>query len=135
MEINITSLFREIDAPLCSGSRFELGDNAGQITWDNSIETAKEFSLLDTDEKRQAFRDYVKGFGAWDADEIAAWNDLELNALFVQLIAGDMRESGLDDCHADDIDWQAYEQGASEGQYNGNIYKGDNGQIFYYVGY
>lgn len=135
MDINITCLFRELDAPLYSGSVFELGDNAGQITWDNSKETAKQFSLLDTDEKLQAFREYIRGFGAWDADEIAAWSDLELNALFVQLIAGDMRESGLDECHFDDIDWQAHEEGAQEGRYSGNIFKGVDGQVYYYVGY
>ena len=37
-------------------------------------------------------RDFARSSGGWSADEIAAWPDEELNALFLQWVAGDTRE-------------------------------------------
>ena len=51
--------------------------------------------------------------------------------MFIQLIAGDMRECGMDDCDLEDFDWAGYEARASEGQISGNIFKADDGRIFY----
>lgn len=90
MELDITALLEKDLFPF-SHSAHEGGENAGRNAWDNAKE--ENLSLLDTDEKREAFRDYVKTFGAWEEKEILAWDDVELNALLLQIIAGDVRES------------------------------------------
>ncbi len=78
-----------------------------------------------------SLREYAAGFGAWDDDEIAAWDAGECNALFVQLVSGDMREAGMDEGDLEDFDWEEYEHHANVGQISGNIYRGDDGQIYY----
>jgi hypothetical protein len=139
MEINITRFFQDADAFEFSASVAERGQNAGKETWSNAVREGTDSPLLKTPEELQALRDYVRGFGAWDDEEIAAWSDAECNALFVQLISGDMREmESL--CIGDDgeIDWTRYEELANEGTISGSIYRadiGDNvGDIFYYLG-
>lgn len=78
-----------------SASIAEIGENAGQDTW-NAAKSC-DWNMLDTDEKRQAFRDWVKQSGGWSQEEIGAWGDVEINALFVQWVSGDIREmEGLD---------------------------------------
>lgn len=91
MEINITSLL-ELDCFNLSHSRAEGGENAGRNTWNASKEQADETALLDTEEKLQAMRDFVKSSGGWSKEEIAAWSNQELNALFLQWVAGDVRQ-------------------------------------------
>lgn len=135
MEINITKFFKEAEPMNYSASVAEYGDNAGKITWSNAIQAANEYNYLDDEEKRQAFRDYVECFGAWSVEEIAAWPDNEVNALFIQFVSSGMRESGLDEFPFDEIDWSQYQEGVEKGAYTGNIYKGDDGEIYYYIGY
>ena len=126
--LDITEFFKGAEPAHFSASRVELGEFAGEITWNNALNT--EHVLLTSDEERDDFRDYVRGFGAWSDEEIASWSDTELNALCVQFIAGDMREAGL---HAamDDDDWLTYEDGAHAGQYSGRICRLDDGRIGY----
>lgn len=90
MEINITALLEKDLSPF-SRSVHEGGEDACRNTWKNAKK--ENLSLLDTDEKKEAFRDYVKTFGAWTRSEIWSWDDVELNALLLQLIAGDVQES------------------------------------------
>jgi hypothetical protein len=126
MEINITRIFTSGEySPMdYSASVAEIGNNAGKITWNNALESSEDYSPLDTPEKLEAFRDHVEGFGAWSEEEIAAWNVTECNALFVQLVSGDIREAGLD---VDNPDWDEYEA-------NDNIFQGIDGEIYYYLG-
>jgi hypothetical protein len=91
MEIDITSLADLNTFPL-SHSQAEGGATAGRDTWNASLEQATETALLDTPEKLEAFRDWTKDFGAWDDEERAAWTPQECNALFIQWIAGGIRE-------------------------------------------
>lgn len=123
MEINITKFFNEAAPMDYSASVAEIGNDAGPSTWSASNEDSHDYFMLDTDEKREAFRNHVKGFGAWSDEEIAAWTDTELNALFIQLVSGDMREAGL---HAGMTieDWQEYQRLSEEGQCSGNIFGG-----------
>ncbi len=95
MEVNITQFFNEACPRDYSASVAEIGNNAGKATWEAANEDSAEYMLIDTDEKRDALRQHVRGFGAWSDDEIAAWTDIELNALFIQLVSGDMREAGF----------------------------------------
>lgn len=91
MEIDITSLLN-VDQFEHSHSRMEGGENAGQNTWRASLEAARETVLLDTEEKLQAMRDFARSSGGWDDEEVAAWSADEINALFLQWVAGDVRQ-------------------------------------------
>jgi len=127
MELNITRFFTEAPVRDYSASVAEIGADAGQITWANACDDAGDYDLLDTDEKREAFRAYVRGLGAWDDDEIAAWDDVELNALCMQFISGDIREfrewAGGD--------WEEWQARAQAGVLSGNMFRAGDGAIYY----
>jgi len=131
MELNITDFFNMAQPSYYSASAAELGEDAGRITWRNAVVATKTWpDWLDTDDKREEFRAYVRGFGAWTDEEITAWTDDELTALLIQMVSGDIRESGLRDGES----WAGYEEAAQSGRMSGNIGRADNGEIFYYVG-
>ena len=133
MEIDITCFVKNEDPTEYSASRAELGNNAARITWANAKRQAKRKPMLNTPEQLDAMRQWVKESGGWDDDERDAMTDEALNAMFIQLVSGDMREMGLDECFPDEFDWEAYRERADGG---GNIYVGDveGGQWFYYLG-
>ena len=116
------------DMPCLSGSQAELGKDAGKITWANSQAYAAEHPLLTDETMRDKARRYFKGFGAWSADEIAAWSDAELNALVTQDIAAAVREME----HFDSD--EKYLKAAEEGRVTGCLYKGDDGTWYAYIG-
>jgi hypothetical protein len=117
MEINITKFFKDAAPMDYSASRAEIGDN---------------FNFIDTEDKRQGLRDHMAGFGAWNDTEIAAWTDTELNALFLQLVAGDVREvPGMD---ISSWDWTEYEKLSQDGVISGRMFQGIDGNIYYYIG-
>lgn len=126
MEINITKFFLEACPKDYSASVAEIGNNAGAYTWQAAIDDSQDYMMLDTEEKQQAFWDYVEGFGAWNKEEIAAWNTSELNALFIQCVSSEMREHGL----SVESDWDEYEESESSGR----LFKGIDGQYYFYVG-
>lgn len=130
MDINITRFFREADPFEFSASRAERGQNAGAETWANAKREGEESPLLTTPEQIDALRDYVKDFGAWSDEEIAAWSDTECNALFIQLVSGDIREAGLD---TDSPDWAQYQKDSEKGRIAGNLYPGDDGEVYYSI--
>lgn len=131
MELNITDFFNNVRAPDYSASIAELGDNAAAITWAAAIrETSQWPDLLDTDEKREEYRRHIRGFGAWDEAEVAAFSDTELSALLIQEICADIRESGIHD----GTTWEEYSADSEAGRVSGNLFRGDTGGIFYYVG-
>lgn len=112
MELNITKFFTEAAPMDYYASVAEIGNNAGADTWRAACEDSPDYMILDDDEKREVFRYYVKGFGAWTAEEIAAWSDVELNALLLQMVAGDIRS----------------------GEDNGRLLLDGNGGAYYYIG-
>lgn len=135
MEINITNLFSPNSSFIpdeISASAAERGENVGQYTWRNALESANTFSFLKTEEEKQEFRDWIKGFGAWEEEEINSWTDQELNALFLQFVAGDVREAFHDE-DFDDWDWEDYENRANEGTISGNLFF-NNGEVFFNIG-
>jgi hypothetical protein len=93
MQIDITAL-SEADLFTFSHSAAEGGDDAGRNTWKAALEDAstRRPSLLSSPEAIESFKDWVKDFGAWSEDERNAWTDDECNALFLQWVAGDVRE-------------------------------------------
>ena len=114
-----------------SASVAEIGANAGRDTWNAACEDSEDYMILDTEDKREAFRSFVRSSGGWDANEIAAWSDKELNALCLQWIAGDMREAGIEASWTP-AQWAEYETDESTAH---NIYRGDDGKVYFYCGY
>jgi len=137
MEIDITDLVTGGETWDFSGSIATHGPNAGPNTWAAAKREAAESSLLKTEEQLDAMRQWMKETGAWDKAEREAMSDQELNALFIQLVAGDMREMGLDEVDHEDFDWEAYWERSDGG---GNLCRGDVegsdgfGRYFYYLG-
>lgn len=135
MEIDITTFVTEGDMFEFSASQMERGMNAGPETWANSLAEAGERPIL-TDDQLPEFRDFMRGFGAWEDAEIDAWSPAECNALFIQFFAGDLREAESL-CPGDGpggIDWDAYRELAEAGTCSGRVYPGDDGKIYAYVG-
>lgn len=136
-ELEITRLVTSEDfVPFdLSNNCATLGDNAGQLTWSASKEAAVAIApaLLDTEEKKEAFRDFVKSSGGWSEEEIAAWDDVELNALCLQWIAGDIREA-FGDADFAEWDWDEYEKDAEAGRIPSRIFKADDGRVFFDIG-
>jgi hypothetical protein len=108
-ELDITDFFNGAAPRDYSASRCEIGCDAGKVTWGAACEDSPDWPILDTDDKRDAFRRHVMDFGAWTPEEIGTWNDTELNALLLQKIAGDNRDTGME---PDSWDWADYEKGA-----------------------
>ena len=131
MEIDITDFFNEADAFEFSASRMERGENAGPETWANAKEEGARAPLLTTPEQLDAMRDYFSDFGAWSREEIAAWDATECNALFIQMVSGDIREAGAEAYDANDFDWEQYEKDSEAGQCGGNLFRGVDGQVWY----
>lgn len=130
MQIDITSL-SAIDLFTFSHSRAEGGENAGQNTWKAALEDAstRRPPLLSSPESIEAFKDWLKDFGAWSEDECNSWTDEECNALFLQWVAGDVRAARY--ASLEDIDWDEYEAQAREGNIPANICRADDGRIFF----
>lgn len=133
-----------MDCFALSHSRAEGGQNAGQETWNASKEQARETPLLDTEEKLEAMRDFARDSGGWTREEIAAWDAEEINALFLQWIAGDVRQmpaiiSEDHPTHAappradsiDEIDWDEYEADENTA---GRLFRSDDGKIYFHLG-
>jgi hypothetical protein len=176
MEIDITSLLETDLFPL-SHSQVEGGPNAGNNTWQASLDHAEETALLDTPEKLQAMRDFARASGGWTREEIDEWTPQEVNALFLQWIAGDCRQcpailpdvsfecrdgewyhshedepdmetgpfESVGEAHQDaspghgystadsleGIHWEATEAAQHEGGIPSNLFRADDGRIFF----
>lgn len=136
MEIDITAFVANSDPFEFSASRAERGQNAGPETWMNAKSEASVRPLIGQD-ARDAFERWAREFGAWDEGEIAAWSLEECNALLIQFISGDLRElESL--CPSDDdafgIDWDDARKLSERGTIGGNIYPGDDGRVYFYMG-
>lgn len=184
MEIEITALL-DLDQFALSHSAAEGGWNAGPETWQSALERADETPLLDTPEKLQAMRDFARESGGWSEEECAAWTDQEVNALFLQWIAGDVRQcpavlegvtfearigahgpiwwyttedepdmetgpfESLTEAHQDaspghsfptanslaEIDWSVTEAFQQDGNCPSNLFRADDGRIYFSLSY
>lgn len=90
-EIDVTHLVTSEDCSEFSSSIAERGQNAGPETWANAVAFVKEKPLAKP-ENQSDLRDWIREFGAWDDEEIAAMTDDDTNALLLQFVAGDIRE-------------------------------------------
>lgn len=132
MELNITKVFNAIAPRDYSASVAEIGDNAGPDTWRAAVDDSPDYMLLDDDDKRAAFKAHIAGFGAWSPEEVAVWSDVELNALLLQMIAGDMREGDLTAGMTAE-GWARYQDASEAGKVSGAIFDTD-GEVYYYLG-
>lgn len=127
---NITAFFSDADHFNISGSRVEHGQDAARITWNNAKEASAEFNYLDTEAKQDAMRRHLKEMGFSEADD--EHSPAELNALLLQCIAGDIRE--VPDMEPGAWDWDAYAGMCENGTLAGRMYRGDDGDVYYYIG-
>ena len=106
----------------CSNSVANLGQNAGELTWQASQRAAS--ALVLTEGQKEAFRDFVRSSGGWTREETAAFSDTDLTALCVQRIAGDIREGFGDDLPDDpaEWDWADYKERAERGSVSPTLY-------------
>lgn len=129
MQLNVTHMVHDSDdMPNLSGSRAELGQNAGQITWGNSVAYGQKHPLLTTGDMRDAARSYFQSFGAWSEEQIAAWSEDDLQGVMCQDVASAIREMTACDSMED------YQKRCEAGQCSGNLYRGDDGLWYFYVG-
>ena len=127
--IDVTQFIQTCSMRDFSASVAEIGTDAGPATWRASLEESEEFDFLSTPELLQEFREWLKPWGGWSDDEIAAMSDQHLRALCLQWIAGDWRECF--DCSPDAVDWEFYESMASEGTCPSSFYCTNDGSIFW----
>ena len=133
MEININKYFENELCPSdFSASVVEMGQDAGVLTWSYPNEEAQDTILLTTFEQFAEFIDHVESMGMDFSEDEKPMTGIELNALFIQLISGNIRESeGLSEYP---INWDLYEEEANYGQISSNIFKGTDSNIYYYLG-
>lgn len=127
MGINVTHLVNgSEDMFNFSASAFELGENAGEITWTNAVSYSEEAPLV-TEDQLDDVAEWLKDFGAWPEDEIDDMVPTELNALLLQFVAGDIRE--MQDFDSED----EYLDAGAAGQNPGRLYKGDDDQWYFSI--
>jgi len=126
MEIMINGMLG--DKPIeFSGSRMEYGENAGKITWANSMNAAYVLGYA-ADENREEVIDYFLGYGAWEEEELTGFTNQELTAMIVQEVASSMRE--FSDDPIEEWDWEEYEHACERGEISGNLFQDENGDYY-----
>lgn len=126
MELDITHMMDDADEmPMLSGSVAELGQDAGRITWRNSLAYAAKHPLLVDADAMEKAREYFAGYGAWDMKE---QTDADVQGLTVQEVASAIREMERFATP------EEYEAAAEDGSTSRNVYRGDNGRWYFYLG-
>jgi hypothetical protein len=130
MEININQYFENELCPSdFSASIAELGNNAGQLTWGYALDEVEDVVLLTTFEQCAAFIEHMTSTGMDNVDKM---NGTELNALFIQLISGDIR--GCEGLDQSPVNWELYEQQSEHGNVYSPIFLGTDNNVYYYLG-
>ena len=129
MEIDITHMVEDDDDMVkLSGSRMEHGQDAGKITWGNSVAYGKDRPLLTDDAAREAAMEHFRGYGGWSEEEIDAWSEEELQGIVCQEVAAQIREMEVAE------DYDDYVKLCERGTCSGRLYKGDDGHWYCYFG-
>lgn len=135
MNLDITAFWRTCAPMDYSASVAEIGRSAGPDTWRAACDDSADNLILDNADKLSAFRDFVRSSGGWDDEEVAAFSGLDLNALCLQWISGDIREA-QSTCRGDTegFDWAQYEIGAESGRHSGRLYRAADGSVYFEIG-
>lgn len=124
IEIDVTHLYKGDQSKSYSASIAEIGQDAGRVTWNNAKRTAADRPLL-TEEQIPDAREYFAEFGAWSREELEAMPSDEINALTLQYVSGDIRE------RKHYRTWAEYEEASHNGRVSGQLYRGDDGRIYF----
>jgi hypothetical protein len=136
MEIDVTRIVEEmtpLETRAVSGGwwgAYPDPDVRKLHAWQEALSLASKHDVLNTPQAQGAMRTHLLGYGAWEGEEIADMTAIELTALLVQLIAGDMHEGEL---HAESTeeDWARYEEDGVAGRVPWNLFRGDDGRFYY----
>ena len=137
MELDVTEIVQglSMDTPRFISGSFQGAwpdpDTRAQDAWSTALAFAAKHPVLNTPQAQGAMRTHLLGDGAWEGEEIADMTAIELTALLVQLIAGDMHEGGLN-AESTEGDWARYEQDGHDGRVPSNLYRADYDGRFYY---
>jgi hypothetical protein len=137
MEIDITDLLaNHAKDRICYASSIaEYGScSVAKETFNNSCELAREEPPLRTVAELEALIDHLTRAGFSESPELRDRPLYELNALFIQLVMGDMREMGDPDPTPEGLSDPDLLEAQMEGRCPSNIYAGDDGRIYYYLG-
>lgn len=130
MLIDITDFYHREDPSLYAASVAECGDDAAHQTWTAAMRAAEEYNHIGTPDQIEAFKKFLQQFGAWSEAEVEGWTHQQLNAVFIQWAAGDMREGHMHGTPEDD--WHAYYQAGVTGQIACNLEE-HSGRIYFYL--
>jgi hypothetical protein len=136
LEVDITHLSEDFDTlHLLCGKHLANGDgkDGEQFTWANAMDYAEIHPLIDSQERRDAVRAFLKGFGEWPPEDLYVFDDQELSALLTRLIAYDLREVE-EFWDGQSVDWERVDQEQDNGRFSSRIWVGFCGQVFYYIG-
>lgn len=100
VRMNLSAMFSHREPWECSNSVANLGPNAATLTWGCAREVAndhQDWLLSPLADAVEYIKDWARETGAWDRDEIEAWDEIESLALLVQNVASDLRMLGSDD--------------------------------------
>ena len=136
MEIDVTRIVEEmtpLETRAVSGGwwgAYPDPDVRKLHAWQEALSLASKHDVLNTPQAQGAMRAHLRGFGAWEEEELADMTTEVLMALLIQLIAGDMYEGEL---HAESTeeDWAKYEENGTAGRVPWNLFRGDDGRFYY----
>lgn len=120
MDIDITSLEHEKTLKYCYA-------HPRGSEWKTACERKANF--LKTKEEFSAMRYWMRDSGGWEDEEISEMSEDDLNAIFLQLVASEIRDIGVSTLA--EVDWKKYN--ADENS-SGMIYGTKKGKIYFYLG-
>ncbi len=88
--------------------------------------------MLDTEDKLDAMRDHLAGYGAWEREEIDSWDGDKLESMLIQEIAAKLREAGFND--PDSFDAAEMNRQLEAGRVSGCLYPGEDGRVYFHLG-
>jgi hypothetical protein len=130
MELKITEMFNNYSEYRDNPHNYQNSiansglKNIAQVTWNNAKENNQGY-LFVTDENRDEFISYYRGFGAWD--DLDEWDNNRLNALTIQEVTAEILE--FERCDG----WEDYEEEAEKGQVSGRLFPHEK-DVYIYIG-
>lgn len=94
IKANVSKMFSGIEPWDVSNNRFNLGDRAAQITWQNALRIAEnvdEWLLSDFNEACEGIREQAAESG-YGREEVEMWANEYCIGFFVQNIASELRD-------------------------------------------